>query len=60
MTTYQSLVDALANLRKRGYEADFATETVMKIIHPATVVHTTLFINLNILEMAQPSKILKP
>jgi len=28
MKTYESLVDALDDLRKRGYETDFATETV--------------------------------
>ena len=28
MKNYDSLVDALADLRKRGYEADFATDTV--------------------------------
>ena len=28
MKNYESLVDALDDLRKRGYEADFATETV--------------------------------
>lgn len=28
MKNYESLVDALADLRNRGYEADFATETV--------------------------------
>jgi len=27
MENYQSLEDALDNLRKRGYEADFSTET---------------------------------
>lgn len=27
MRSYESLLDALADLRKRGYEADFATET---------------------------------
>ena len=28
MKNYDSLVDALDDLRKRGYEADFSTETV--------------------------------
>ncbi len=28
MKNYESLVDALDDLRKRGYEADFATQTV--------------------------------
>ena len=28
MKNYESLTDALDDLRKRGYEADFATETV--------------------------------
>jgi hypothetical protein len=28
MNNYESLVDALNDLKKRGYEADFATETV--------------------------------
>lgn len=28
MKNYESLADALNDLRKRGYEADFATETV--------------------------------
>ena len=28
MKNYDSLVDALADLRERGYEADFATDTV--------------------------------
>jgi hypothetical protein len=28
MKNYDSLVDALDDLRKRGYEADFATDTV--------------------------------
>ena len=28
MKNYESLVDALDDLRKRGYEADFATDTV--------------------------------
>ena len=27
MKSYESLIDALDDLRKRGYEADFATET---------------------------------
>jgi hypothetical protein len=27
MKNYESLIDALDDLRKRGYEADFATET---------------------------------
>jgi len=28
MKSYESLVDALKDLKKRGYEADFATDTV--------------------------------
>lgn len=28
MKNYESLIDALDDLRKRGYEADFATQTV--------------------------------
>src|ERR1700741_3899614 len=28
MKNYESLVDALDDLKKRGYEADFATETI--------------------------------
>ena len=28
MKNYESLVDALDDLRKRGYEADFATDTI--------------------------------
>jgi hypothetical protein len=28
MKNYESLVDALTDLKKRGYDADFATETV--------------------------------
>jgi hypothetical protein len=28
MKSYESLIDALDDLRKRGYEADFATQTV--------------------------------
>jgi hypothetical protein len=28
MKTYESLVDALADLKKRGYDADFETQTI--------------------------------
>lgn len=28
MKNYESLIDALSDLKKRGYEADFATQTV--------------------------------